>query len=31
MASANSSSVRITLYGVRQIGQRESRDFAERV
>ena len=31
MASANSSSDRITLYGVRQIGQRESKDVAEKV
>lgn len=31
MASANSSSDRITLYDVRQIGQRESKDVAEKV
>ena len=31
MASANSSSDRITLYGVRQIGQRESNNIAEKV
>ena len=30
MTSATSSSDRITLYGVRQIGQRESKNVAEK-